>query len=503
MASISKEGKVVFYFNKKNHKTRVLKNQTVQNEVKQLIERLLEYKKADIEPVDLLPKVKKLDEALLQQLETLGLIPALPRKHTLTDLVDAVKEKNEKNSRSTQKNMAYFCRALVEFFGANRDLSTITPEEGQRFAFWMGTRNSNSTKNACVSRCKGVFQYAVELGWISASPFRFLKGGQQNNPSNKRYITEEEVQKVLSSCKNPELKVRIALYRYTGTRGQSEWQYLTWADIDFDRHFLRLSYGKTKKYHANTDGATYRLVPMPQVLEDVLVEYLKSKGTVKPTDAVLPRHHDNKDVKAAFKAVGVDIIRPYNLRMSATQDMLDAGLSAAEYSRMADHSLQTAATHYQTAREDLTAVKKVREAWASKEELKHEYESREQNKRRKYLELVRSRSNSNIVKRLKGMNWGMDSLNSFYHELAETFKEVAKMEEKQPEGDADPETYGPQRFFGKKTLGVEKRRAGSAEMAFTKWARVRTAGQAVRHGGPPVTRGAEVGNAKAVPEHFH
>ncbi|NNJ26412.1 hypothetical protein LzC2_24960 [Planctomycetes bacterium LzC2] len=127
---------------------------------------------------------------------------------------------------------------LVEYFGAERPLRSITRGDADRFAAWLATsgRNGNrkpATVGRYLGRAKQFFHAAERDELIDAgrNPFKDQKTATKADKSRQRFITPEEARRVLAACPDAEWRLIFALARYGGLRVPSELAPLTWDDI--------------------------------------------------------------------------------------------------------------------------------------------------------------------------------------------------------------------------------------------------------------------------------
>jgi integrase len=137
-------------------------------------------------------------------------------------------------------------RLLVEYFGAEKLLRSITPTDAERWKRWMLARPlAIATVSKHVKRAKTMFAEAVGDHLIAVSPFVYLKGGSESNPERQRFIDPTASEKVLNACPDADWRLIFTLARYGGLRCPSEVLGLRWSDIDWDAGKLRIESAKT------------------------------------------------------------------------------------------------------------------------------------------------------------------------------------------------------------------------------------------------------------------
>ena len=186
---------------------------------------------------------------------------------------------------------------LVEFFGANRSLRSITPGDADEFRLAVmhrkvgrGTPNerpvSENTIRKHVAVAKVFFNAAVRKRLISSNPFADLKATIQPNPSRFYFVTRKETDQVLDQCPDAEWRLIFALSRYGGLRCPSEHLALRWGDVNWEHNRILVRSPKTE-HHAGGDSRLIPLFPeLVKPLQDVFE--LAEPGTAY----VITRHCD-------------------------------------------------------------------------------------------------------------------------------------------------------------------------------------------------------------------
>ena len=149
-------------------------------------------------------------------------------------------------------------KLLVEFFKADRSLTSITPADADRWRRWLLARvvkaatetapaktMAEATVSKNVKRAKTMLAEAVRDRLIESSPFAELKGGSESNKSRQFFVDRATTAAVLKACPDHEWKLIFALARYAGMRCPSEVTALKWSDILWDLDRLRIDSSKT------------------------------------------------------------------------------------------------------------------------------------------------------------------------------------------------------------------------------------------------------------------
>jgi integrase len=252
---------------------------------------------------------------------------------------------------STRTNLETAKRWLVEFFGEQRELDSITPLEADRYRAWLvseGKQATNTVKRLC-SRAKQFFRAALRQRVIRENPFRDMKklivGA---SPRNRiRQIGADTATQVLDACPDAHWRVIFALARYGGLRMPSEACALKWSHIDWERACILLPCPKTE----HIEGHETRLLPLFPELRRELEAWRREapqhrEFVLKPT--VKPRTNLRTGLLKILKRAG---IKPWpklyqNLRSSRVTELRDMGFRENIVAEWLGHSVKIADDHY-------------------------------------------------------------------------------------------------------------------------------------------------------------
>lgn len=225
-------------------------------------------------------------------------------------------------------------RNLISFFGAERRLSSITPDDATGFRGFLESRSkergegmiSRATVNRRIGAARTFFTLARKRKIIVENPFRDVKGGEQVNRSRLRYIPDETVARVLAACPNAQWYVMICFARFGGVRCPSEIVRLRWQDIDWQNRKILIHSPKTE----HIEGKGTRIIPLFPELEKALIKlvarlvvYDDQRDTYVITRYRDPRVNLGTQLKKIIKRAGVE---PWprlwqNLRASREMDL--------------------------------------------------------------------------------------------------------------------------------------------------------------------------------------
>ncbi len=178
---------------------------------------------------------------------------------------------------STQLTYQKTVRALLEYFGADRRLVSITAGDAESWRVWLATesncRDSDRTDLAdnTVRRRTGIarqfFRHAIKRKMITENPFAGLAAAVHGNSKRQHFVPAEIIIKALKHARCPQLRAVIALSRFGGLRCPSEVLALTWQDVDLEAGRLTVRAPKTEHHE---DGGL-RFCPIFPELRPYLV----------------------------------------------------------------------------------------------------------------------------------------------------------------------------------------------------------------------------------------
>lgn len=179
-------------------------------------------------------------------------------KHTLSELVDHFIRsgalEHHRSAQDTQRHLDYWKSRL----GAH-SLVHITPDllgrerqHLQDIPTLKGGKRSSATINRYFASLSTLLSYAArEIKWISENPCLSMKKLKEN-PGRDRILSDEEINKLLTSCREsrcPYLYCIVLLSLTTGAR-QGEILNLEWKHIDFDNKLASLKETKNGRPRA-------------------------------------------------------------------------------------------------------------------------------------------------------------------------------------------------------------------------------------------------------------
>lgn len=187
---------------------------------------------------DIGPKLKK-------KLAGVGLIDA-PKRAKLGEFLNRFID-NRKSSvaANTLTNFEQSKRYLVDYFGADRDLASITHADAEAWAASMAERYAPATVGRTVKRARQFFKTALRDKIIVENVFTELKAAGQPNKERQFHVDREVIFRVIEAAPDAEWRLLIALSRFGGLRCPSEHLALRWQDVNWERNRFCVNSPKT------------------------------------------------------------------------------------------------------------------------------------------------------------------------------------------------------------------------------------------------------------------
>ena len=296
--------------------------------------------------------LKTIDETLYQRLSAVGLIDA--RKSALLDEYMAAYIQRRVDAKSgTKLKWRATEKQLNAFFGAGRDLRTITAGDADAFRLMLmdtdtirGGKMQPNTVAKHIKVARLFFNAAIRDEVISKNPFTGVDSGERKNPQREYFVTREETQKCIEAAPDSQWRLIIALARYGGLRTPSEMVRLRWEDILWDSERMIVTSPKTERH----EGGESRVVPLFPELR----KYLDEADEIAPerTEFVITRYRDtDSNMRTTFqKIIKRAGLTPWpklmqNLR-SSRQTELEETFPSHVVCKWMGNSIKVAQKHY-------------------------------------------------------------------------------------------------------------------------------------------------------------
>jgi integrase len=199
--------------------------------------------------------------------ETPAALPVMRLKAFLDAYI--VERSDVKDGTTTVYNHTRRC--LIERFGADRPLDSITVSDAKSWRRWLvAPKNEENpsasgqglAENTARRRCgiaKQFFNEAIDREIIEKNPFAKMKKlSVGSNKEREFYIDRATAERVIEACPDSEWKLIFALSRYGGLRCPSEHLALTWGDVNWDAETITVHSPKTEHH----DGKGERVIPL-------------------------------------------------------------------------------------------------------------------------------------------------------------------------------------------------------------------------------------------------
>ncbi|WP_425267210.1 tyrosine-type recombinase/integrase [Aeoliella straminimaris] len=313
--------------------------------------------------------VANIPDDLAEKLARVELIePRKPRNvHTLETFLDDYIASRSDVKGSTATIYRHVRRCLLEFFGNDAKLASITPGDADKFRLWLADKKGGQGLgvNTVRRRCgiaKQFFRAALRSKLIAENPFADLKGLTiKANRERFHFVSRDVAAKVLDACPDAQWRLIFALSRYGGLRCPSEHLALTWDDVDWEKGLLRVSSPKT----AHHEGKSSRIIPLFPELRKELDAVWAAYDEDSTTDRVhvITRYRDtNTNLRTQFlRIIGRAGVDPWpklfhNLRSTRETELAEqfpihvvCEWMGNTQAIAAQHYLQVTDEHYQAA----------------------------------------------------------------------------------------------------------------------------------------------------------
>ncbi len=249
MASVSKEpnGRRSIQFVAADGKRRTIRlgkvAQRIAEEIRGKVEALHVSKVAGISwDAETARWVAALGPDLADKLAAVGLVP--PRKEVartrLGEFLTAYIAGRTDVKEGTATNLRIGANRLIAYFGAARDLASVTAGDCDDWVIWLKERYAAATVGKTVKWGRQFFRAALRKKLIVENPFEDVKAPGMGNEARKFFVDRETSQRVLDACPDLQWRLIFALSRYGGLRCPSEHQALEWTDINWELNRFRV-----------------------------------------------------------------------------------------------------------------------------------------------------------------------------------------------------------------------------------------------------------------------
>jgi len=281
--------------------------------------------------------VADLDLTLAKKLSSVGLIPKPEEKDEvlLEPFLKKYLEGRGDLKPATKIVKGQVIRDLSNYFGKSRELRTITPGNADDFKQWLiGRELAPTTIHKRLQEARSFFRAMLRRKLIDENPFEGVSAKATGIKDRQRFVTREEIERVLDACPDHHWRTIVVLSRYGGLRCPSEVLSLRWQDINWDTGRIVVTSPKTE-HHA---GKESRVIPLFPELRSALDESfdLAPEGTEFVVDerfrraAMGPAGWKNVNLRTTFlKIVKRAGLSPWprlfhNLRASRETELVES-----------------------------------------------------------------------------------------------------------------------------------------------------------------------------------
>jgi integrase len=135
---------------------------------------------------------------------------------------------------------------LIDHFGAERDLRSITPADAEAWAAALAAQGyAPATAGRAIKRTRQFCKAALRDKLLSENPFAEVKASGQVNKERQFHVDRDTIFRVIDAAPSAEWRLIIALSRFGGLRCPSEHLALRWQDMDWERDRIRVDSPKT------------------------------------------------------------------------------------------------------------------------------------------------------------------------------------------------------------------------------------------------------------------
>jgi integrase len=158
-----------------------------------------------------------------------------PRQALLGQFLEAyIANRKPTAAANTIKNLEQAKRRLLDYFGPDRNLTSIAPAEA--WAAHLAGKYAPATVGRTVKRARQFFRAALRYKLVTENPFADLKAGGQVNRQRLCFVSPEVIYRAIEAAPDAEWRLIIALSRFGGLHCPSEHLALRWEDVLWDRN---------------------------------------------------------------------------------------------------------------------------------------------------------------------------------------------------------------------------------------------------------------------------
>ena len=245
---------------------------------------------------------------------------------------------------------------LVEFFGETKRLQDIGAGDADDYKqFLIGKGLAPYTIRKRLQFANTIFIAAQRRGVIAQNPFSGVTVQATMSDERQRFVTLNEIKRIMDKCPNHHWRVIVALARFAGLRCPNEVLSLKWTDVDWERGEITITANKT----AHHTGKGIRRCPLFPRLRPYLEESFEmaKDGAVYVVDesfrkgAMGKNGWRNCNLRTIFekiiKRAGIEPwSKPFTNLRSTCETELNEQFPSHVVAKWLGHSVKIATNHY-------------------------------------------------------------------------------------------------------------------------------------------------------------
>jgi len=258
------------------------------------------------------------------------------------DYLEKTKEQN------TADSARYVIRKFVEFLGEKTTMRSINAKIIDEYILYRLDFVKKTTINKDLRTLRAFFNKAIEWEYIKKSPItskKFLRIDEKP----KRYLTKDEINKILNNTNDIKFKSFILFLLLTGCR-RNEALNLSWRDIDFKNRTITINKSKTHRM---------RTIPISDEVYELLTNLKKTTRSFNKVFEYQDRYISRKFHKYV-KSLGIEC-RLHDLRHTFASLLVSSNIQIRIIQDLLGHKdiKSTLVYTHTQEKEKSEAVKKV------------------------------------------------------------------------------------------------------------------------------------------------
>jgi integrase len=264
--------------------------------VKLRVEQMVAALKAGVMfDADLRQWLNGLDDVLHEKIARVGLTtPRIQREIvTIKSFLDALYARRKDVKPATKEIWRQPMRNLKEFFGEDRDITTITEADALDFRqYLIDSKLAAATVTKRLQFVRTFFHDARRRKLIPTNPFAEVSSKSVIRLDQRHFVTRAETEALLIACPNIHWRMIISLARYGGLRCPSEVLSLRWQDVDWEKRRIIVQSPKTEY-----QGKEFRVIPLFPELAEIMEQAWEAApaGSTYVVDAQYRRSAQGKN----------------------------------------------------------------------------------------------------------------------------------------------------------------------------------------------------------------